>query len=146
MIEVVHHLDIRASVQRVFDFLADPRNDPKWNGEILETVVGDDVIGVDSRFVTRARFLGMKFDTELEVTEFDRPSVYANRARSGPVPFEVRWVFTERAGGTHVERLSRADVGYFRFAESIVARMADRGVAANFRRIRQILETDNVTS
>ena len=142
MIEVTHHLDIAAPRQRVFDFLADPRNDPAWNGEIFETVLGDDPIAVGTRFVSRARFLGMKFDTELEVTELESPSVYANRALGGPVPFEVLWVFTDSPDGTHVERLSRADVGYFRFAESVVAKMADRGVEANFHRIRQILETD----
>ena len=141
MIEVTHRLDIAAPRQHVFDFLSDPRNDPIWNGEIFETVIDDGPVDVGSKFVSRARFLGMKFDTELVVTELIRHEVFANRAVSGPVPFEVRWQFSETPGGTHVDRLSRADVGVFRFAESVVAKMADRGVDANFRRIKEILES-----
>jgi hypothetical protein len=43
---------------------------------------------------------------------------------SGPVPFEVRWVFSSAANGTHIDRLSRANVGFFSFADSVVSKMA----------------------
>lgn len=104
-------------------------------------MIEDVPIDVETRFVSRARFLGMKFGTELEVTEHERPFLYGNRALSGPVPFEVRWVLRDSDGGTHLERLGRADVGYFRFAESVVTRMADRRVVSNFGRIRSLLES-----
>jgi uncharacterized protein YndB with AHSA1/START domain len=86
VIEVTHTLDLAAPIETVFAFIADPRNDPLWNGEVRETVLDLEAeVAVGTRFVTRARFMGRTFDTELEVTEFGESHVYASRApfRSG---------------------------------------------------------------
>jgi uncharacterized protein YndB with AHSA1/START domain len=58
----------------VFDFLADPRNEPKYNPLILaarKTTSGS--IGLGTRYVQQVKSFGRVGDVDIEIVEYQRP-------------------------------------------------------------------------
>jgi uncharacterized protein YndB with AHSA1/START domain len=78
---------IRRPVEEVFDFVADERNEPTYNPNMVSAaMITDDPIGVGTRFSTvrtRRRPLGM----QIEYTAFDRPHRLASTSRMATADF-----------------------------------------------------------
>jgi glyoxylase-like metal-dependent hydrolase (beta-lactamase superfamily II) len=64
----------RRPVEEVFDFIADPRNEPSYNSVVVEadkTTPGP--IGTGTRYVQRLKSLGGTRPAEIELSAYDRP-------------------------------------------------------------------------
>ena len=70
---------IARPVEVVFDFVADMRNEPRYNHEVSKVeLLSEGPIGAGSRFraVTEAR--GRPLEMTVELTEFERPTKVAS--------------------------------------------------------------------
>src|SRR5437764_13620159 len=85
-IEALGETPILHPIEDVFDFLADPRNEPKWlPGARSVTKTSDGPVGAGSKFVGEYQRAGR---VELELAEFQRPVRVTFRARSKIVHFD----------------------------------------------------------
>jgi hypothetical protein len=67
-------IEIDCPVEEVFDFVADERNEPKYNPDLLQsTKVTDGPITVGTQFTAVRLSRGRSVDLTIEVTECDRP-------------------------------------------------------------------------
>ena len=67
-------IEIDCPVEEVFDFVADERNEPKYNPDLLQsTKVTDGPITVGTQFAAVRLSRGQSVDLTIEVTECDRP-------------------------------------------------------------------------
>jgi hypothetical protein len=83
------------------------------------------------------KFLGRRMESELEVTEYEPDRRFALKVLSGPVPFSVEHTLEPRDGGTRLTFLGKGEPGgFFKLAEPIVARTADRQFKATSRPLR----------
>ena len=62
-------------IERVFDFLADGENDKRFSARIIEIAkTTDGPVGVGTRYVSKAKDLGLTAEHEFEITAFERPT------------------------------------------------------------------------
>jgi hypothetical protein len=69
-------------VEEVFDFVADERNEPRFNSRMARAeLLSAGPIGVGSRFFAESRMMGRTVEITVEYTVFDRGSSDQGRAR-----------------------------------------------------------------
>lgn len=94
---------IDASVDEVFDLVADERNEPKYNPRIVSAEkLSEGPVGAGSRFVARPKAMGAKGRMTLEILDYDRPHRLHNRVRSPYMQVDGTLTFEEAGGSTRL--------------------------------------------
>jgi carbon monoxide dehydrogenase subunit G len=138
-IEVHGEVMIHRSVHDVFDYLADPRNEPGWlPGAKSVTMTGEGEPGLGSTFVGEYAGVGR---VELELVEFERPSRVTFQGDSVLVRFTDAVVLAPVEGGTrlraHMTSETRGDA---RPTGAPTGETLQRQFAANWDHLRRALE------
>jgi carbon monoxide dehydrogenase subunit G len=137
---------INRSQQEIFDFVSNPANDNQWQGSNQSAEwTSERPVGVGSTQRSVARFLGRNIDSELEVTAWDPPNMYAFKAASGPIPFEATMEFEASESGTQVTMHGTAEAGgFFKIAEGLVGRQLQKQMKSDFAALKQLMEAGQV--
>lgn len=101
---------IRRPIEEVFDFVADERNEPRYNHQMTAAeLLTPEPIGPGSRFHAELRMRGRPIDLTVEFTRFEPPRVLGSisnslrRGRSGPsMRTEGALTFEPVPGGTRM--------------------------------------------
>lgn len=132
---------IERPVEEVFDFVADERNEPRYNARMLRVdLVSEEPIGVGSRFRAELKTgPGRTMPMNIEFTRFDRPRRLASFTHSsmmettGALTFEpqargtlMRWSWDVRPHGTL--RLIPGAVG-------LIGRRQEQRIWGNLKRL-----------
>jgi carbon monoxide dehydrogenase subunit G len=127
-------------IEEVFDFLADPRNEPRWlPGASSVTKTSDGPVGAGSTFVGSYQRAGR---VELELAAFKRPLHVTFRARSKIVRFDDAVDLEPLETGTRlVAHMTAQPQGVMRFLAPVIARTMRRQFASNWDHLRRALET-----
>jgi polyketide cyclase/dehydrase/lipid transport protein len=79
MTTITGHIEIERAVEDVFDFVADERNEPTYNPDLLHsTKITDGPIGVGTRFTAARRTRRRPVEMIIEITNYDRPHQIAS--------------------------------------------------------------------
>ena len=141
MVKAEHTIVVERPVAEVFAYLTDVSKLPEWQSGVVEAKAeGATEEGATFREVRK--FLGKRMESTIEVTEYERDRLFTITVRRGPVPFEVRHVFEEADGGTRLTVSGSGEPGgFFKLAEPIVGRAAERTFQNDFGNLKDILET-----
>ena len=92
---------IRRPVEEIFDFVADERNEPSYNPDMLlsEQLTGAP-IGVGSRFRAIVGSGRRQVEMQIDYTGFDRPHLIASTTRMAAAEFSGTLTFTSSPAGT----------------------------------------------
>ncbi len=128
--------------EEVFAYLADPSHASDWQAAVSEVRNdSEEPPAIGSRMHESRRFLGQRLESTLEVAEFDPGRRLALKVVSGPVAFEVTHALTPIPGGTDMTIVLAADPGaFFKLAEPLVARVAQRELEDAYWSLKEILE------
>jgi len=76
---------IHRPVEEVFDFVADERNEPRYNPQMTKVeLLTPEPIGSGTRFNADMSMLGRSIETTIEFTRYERPRLLASRSSSQP--------------------------------------------------------------
>ncbi|WP_456889561.1 nitroreductase/quinone reductase family protein [Geodermatophilus sp. SYSU D00700] len=101
VIRIGGEVSIARPPDEVFDVLADPRNEPRYNPRVLraeKTTPGP--IGVGTRFRQTVAGLGRRGETTTELTGYERPHRLAFRIRMAAMDVDGEETFDPVDGGT----------------------------------------------
>jgi uncharacterized protein YndB with AHSA1/START domain len=132
--------------QEVFDYMNNPANTPKWQGNLVSAEItseGPTGVGTTQRAV--GQMLGRKFDVKTEITTWDPPNKITNKTLDGPVQFEATTRYDSKESGTQVTLNVTAEVGgFFKLAEGLVAKQAQKQFETNYSALKMLLEADSM--
>lgn len=134
---------IEAPVDEVFDFVADERNEPRYNPRIVRAEkLGDGPVGEGSRFVAQPAGMGSGGAMTVEILEYDRPHRFHNVIRSSYMQVDGTVTFTHQGGGT----LLRWDwdmglTGPMKIFSPVLALIAPRWERRNWVALKRYLES-----
>ena len=128
--------------QEVFDYVTDPANDVKWQESAKSSEwVSEAPHGVGSQVHSVNRFMGRNIDSMLEITAWDPPGAFGQKAVSGPIPFEIAMRLEEQDGGTKLTINGTAEAGgFFKIAEGLVGKQLQKQIEKDFETLKQVLE------
>lgn len=145
MVDVQMTIDIDRSPGDVFAYMTDPSRLHEWQGGVIESrQESDGPMGVGTRIVDVRKFLGKRMESKVEVTRYDEAKSFDLKVIEGPIPFVIEHRLEPKGDEGTVLSVRGAGEpgGFFRFAESIVARQAQRQFESDFATLKDILEAD----
>ena len=145
MIRFQFSLDIARPPAEVFAYVTDADRLPEWQSSAVEAQwQGEKAPGARIREVRK--FLGRRMDSELEVTEYEPDRLFGLKTLSGPVPFSVHQTLEPSDGGTRLTFVGEGEPGgFFKLAEPVVGRVAERQFKNDFETMKDILEGRTTT-
>ena len=98
---VIAHVEgeilIQRPVEEVFDFVADERNEPRYNRQVSKVqLLTPEPIGAGTRFRADLSMLGGDVEMTVEFTRFERPLLLASRSSSQSRDGRGKPMLTER--------------------------------------------------
>jgi carbon monoxide dehydrogenase subunit G len=134
-----HTLEIEASPDEVYAYLADVTKLPEWQREVHEVRQES-----ETRFSETRTFLGRTIHSTLEIVAAEPGHEFTIRATGGPVPFTVRHLLEPAGEGrTRLTVTGEAETsggGIFRMAGRLVRGAAEKRFRDDFARLKAILE------
>jgi len=133
---------IRRPSEQVFDFLANPVNDPQWSSASIEMrQTSEGPVGVGATFKQVGRFLGRRLEFALEVTAYEPNRRFGMKVTAGPIKFAGMRVLETVPDGTRVTFTGGGPSGgFFRIAEPLLARLAEGQLTADLAALKEVLE------
>lgn len=141
MVTFEHSLTIARPVAEVFAYLADVRNLPQWQADVVETRPdGEPSLG--ATFVEVRSFLGKRVESVMRIVEYEPDRVFSVEVAKGPIPFRVRHLLEPAGEGTRIRIEAAGDPGgVLRLAESLVVRRAEKTARKDFAELKRVLES-----
>jgi hypothetical protein len=143
-VRIERSIDIERPVGEVFEFIADPRNDPRWCPKVdsVEQVDGDGP-GPGSRYVTIHRPVPLRPARAMDhsCVDWTPPRRIEWTEDDGVDRFEVTYELEPHAGGTRLSQRSDARLGAPKLLHPIWRRGIGRDIAGQLRSLKDLLES-----
>jgi uncharacterized membrane protein len=142
MTKIERSIVIDRPVAEVWDFVHDLTKDPLWQTTLVESrPLTEGPMRVGTRWAEVRKFLGVRIEVTLEVTEYEPTSRSAIKAVSGPIPLSGGYRLEPLDGSTRFTVTGELDAhGLFKLAEPVFARMVGRELEANLGHLKDLLE------
>src|SRR6266540_2588692 len=137
---------ITRPLEEVFAVLSNEENRPKWSSTTIEVKkTSEGPIGVDTTWRGVDRIFGQRMERESVYTEYEPNRKITQKSTSGPVPFEVQFIYEQTAGGTRVILIAEAQPsGLFKLAGPLLMRLRKRQFARDLANLKAMIEAHAV--
>jgi uncharacterized protein YndB with AHSA1/START domain len=134
---------IRRPVEEVFDFVADERNEPRYNPHMIRAErISAGPIGVGTRFHTELKTTGRTISMVVELTGFERPRRLASVTRSSMMATEGELTFESVPTGTRMRwSWDVRPSGAMRLMTPVVGAIGRRQERGIWSALKRLLET-----
>ena len=142
MTKVEQTIIVNQPIEKVFAYVTDPRNNPKWQPGILDSqVTPDEPTHIGTQVTDVRSLLGRKLKLTTEVIEFELNKLLHIKSTSGPIPFRGYITFESVSGGTRVNFLAEAEpTGFFKLAENMFSSTWRKELQASFNKLKEVVE------
>lgn len=139
---------INRPIDEVFDFVADERNEPKYNPQMTRAeMVTQGRIGVGTKFHSVMTGVGRAADMTIEFTEFDRPRRLGSTTHISNMDINGTLLFEAQGKSTKMKWLWNIETrGFYKLLGPIVNRMGERQELAIWTGLKKVLETQSQPS
>jgi len=104
--------NIYRPLSQVFSFVTLPENDFYWQyGTLVSDRISRGEMGVGTLFRTVGHFMGRRFESVYEVTEFKSNQRYGFKSQSGPIDSRTVYTFETMKGSTRISRSTELILG-----------------------------------
>jgi Polyketide cyclase / dehydrase and lipid transport len=134
---------INRPVEEVFDFVADERNEPRYNpGMVRAEMLTPEPVGLGSRFRAEMRTRPRPVVMTTEFTGYDRPRRLASTTRLATMDIQGALTFDPVPGGTRMRwSWDVAPHGLLKLLSPLVVRVGARQERAIWIGLKRMLET-----
>ncbi len=135
---------INRPIDEVFVFATDLDKFATWQTGLVEsTQTSEGPLGAGSTYRWVTQFLGRRIETVGEITEYEPNRKMCFKSTSGPFPFGGCQRFEPTNGGTRLTLIMHLEPGgFFRLAEPLMLRMAERSTMADYQNLKDLLEAE----
>ena len=134
---------INRPIEEVFAFVADNRNDVRWQDGLIEVkLTPDGPVGVGTQVHTVRKFMGRRIESTGVITELipDRKSAF--KTLDGPGQVEGYTTFDPVEGGTRITaHMEMKSAGFMAVAEPLVSSGLRRSLQKNLGDLKDLLES-----
>jgi uncharacterized membrane protein len=143
MITVQVSTIINSPVSKVFAFVSNFENHPKWETDFQEVKrLSGEMGGVGTTYQCLLKFPGQTVASKFEITEYaENEKIAYEGAAAGPAKPRGSLLFESVAGGTKVTSLPRPEfLGLFKLLEPLMAGYIQKNNVAHLNNLKQLLE------
>ena len=132
---------INKPVGQVFEFVTDPRNNAKWQTDILELeITSENHYGLGATYRCVNRFMGRRIESENKITDYAVGKACCIRITNGVLTGKCSMSFTRFEDGTKFTASGNLDMRYFKLLKMIATRKINQQIKEDMLRLKYILE------
>lgn len=148
MVHIEGEIIIDRPVQEVFDFVADERNEPRYNPRMLHAEqLSSGPIGLGTRFRAEMTSMGRPAAMTIENTGYERPRLLASTTRLSTMDIDGVLLFDPVDGKTRMRwQWDLKPRGVLRLLSPVIARMGRRQEQTIWASLKRHLEAQPVSS
>ena len=132
-------------VDRVYEYVSTPENDPRWvPASLRHEMLSPAPMRVGSITEEDVWFLGRRMRYAWEITQYEPPGTFALRSISGPILATIR-VLLESLGGARTKVIVVGEVqlrGVYKPMEVVMRWVAQRQFGTQLRKLKNLLESE----
>ena len=142
MVRIEGEIIINRPVEEVFDFVADERNEPRYNQQMLRAEqISAGPIGLGTRFRAESKSMGRTVEMTIEFTAFERPRRLASSTNLSTMDIRGTLTFDPIPEGTRMRWSWELEPrGIFKLMTPLVARLGQRQEQAVWTGLKHFLE------
>ncbi len=142
MVRIEGEIVINRPVEEVFDFVADERNEPRYNPHMTRAEqTSDGPIGVGTRFRAEITSMGRSFEMLIEFIGYERPRRLASSTHLSFMDTQGALTFDPVPEGTRMRWSWEVEPrGVFRVMSPMVVRVGRRQEQAMWTNLKHLLE------
>lgn len=142
MIRVESTVAIKRDAAEVFAYIADPTNNPEWQGGMQEAkVTSAGAWGEGSTYQQVASFLGRRIESNFLIVEFEPGRLIKGTTLESSFPITFTRIVDRVGEGAQVTSIVEGDAsGFFRVAAPLMRMMVSRSIAKDYANLKRILE------
>jgi uncharacterized protein YndB with AHSA1/START domain len=142
MARIEGEIMINRPVEEVFDFVADERNEPRYNPDMVRAeMLTPEPVGLGSRFRAEMRTRPRPVVMTVEFTGYDRPRRLSSTTRLATMDIQGALTFDPVPGGTRMRwSWDVAPRGLLKLMSPLVVRVGARQERAIWTGLKQLLE------
>lgn len=139
---VTTEIEIKCPVEDVFTYVTNPENQVHWMQAVTDISNVSGPPAVDQMYTAAVSFLGKRFESTEQVSDFEPNKAYGWRTVSGPIHDAHHFTFESVDGGTKITmQLGVADLNFFtRLAQPLMYRSAERHQKHSLETLKDFLE------
>jgi carbon monoxide dehydrogenase subunit G len=143
MISIDHAVIIDRPLEEVWDFVANPANNPQWqSGVELSDQSPTGPIKVGTRVRVVRRFMGQKVEVVFETTVFEPNAQFAFKSLSGPLTISGSISVAVTDGRTEVTYQATGEAaGVLGLGETIISGLVNKQVGDDLKALKKLLES-----
>ncbi len=143
MVKFEIQVTVERPVEHVFRYVTDVSKLPDWQSTLSEIRrASDGPLAVGATLVETRKFLARRWESTLKVVGYEPSRTFALESVSGPMQYAMAYRFEGVNGGTKITLLGTGDPGpFFRLAEPLVGRAAEREFRGDLETLKDILES-----
>jgi hypothetical protein len=142
MVHIAGEIVIHRPVDEVFDFVADERNEPRYNPRMVRAEqISPGPIGVGTRFEAETRTMGRSVAMTIEVTAYERPRRLANSTHLANMEIQGTLTFDPVPEGTRMRWSWELEPrGPLKLVTPLIARIGRRQEITIWTSLKHFLE------
>jgi uncharacterized membrane protein len=143
MVHIQGDIVINRPVEEVFDFVADQRNEPRYNPRMIRAEkISSGPIGLGTRFRAETKTTRRPAEMTIEVTAYERPRRLASSTHLSTMDIHGTLVFDPvPGGGTRMRWLWDVEPrGASKLMRPVIARMGQRQEQTIWANLKRFLE------
>jgi carbon monoxide dehydrogenase subunit G len=148
VVRIEGELVINRAVDEAFDFVADERNEPRYNANMLRAEkTSPGPVGLGTEFRAEVATMRRTTATTVELTAFERPRRLALTARMSTMDIQGTLTFDPVSEGTRMRwSWDVQPRGVFKLMSPIVARIGQRQERTIWSNLKRLLEAGGASS
>ena len=132
---------INRPVSKVFEFITDLNNNPKWQTDILELeITSKGRFGPGFTYRCVNRFMGMRIETEAVITNYVPDRACSFQVNSGSMSGDSNFFFESINGATKFTTTADLDLKSFKLGKFVVKRKIYKQMKSDMLQAKKILE------
>jgi uncharacterized membrane protein len=142
MIHMQGEVVIKQPIETVFDFVADARDEPRYNPHILRAEkISAGPIGLGTRFRNETKSMGRTTEWIIEITSYERPRRLETSLHSSAMDIYGAMTFDSVESGTRMRwSWDIKPRGIFKLATPFIRRMGQSLEERNWENLKSFLE------
>ncbi len=142
MVRIEGEIVINRPVEEVFDFVADERNEPRYNPQMLRAEqISSGPIGLGTRFRAETATMGRTAEMTIEFTTFERPRQLASTTQMVAMDIQGTLTFDPIPEGTRMRWSWEVEPHcVFKLMTPLIGRMGQRQEETIWASLKRYLE------
>jgi len=142
MIKVTSGIKISHPKERTFSFIANPENNPQWQGGMIRCkITTDGELGVGSEYEQEAEFMGKKIMTTFRITEYEADHLIKGESIVSTFPITFKRIVQGDEMHAEVTAIVTGEPSGFMGLFPFLTRwMIKRSIDKDYRNLKELLE------